>query len=243
MVEITASKILTQAASIVAGARNATHGDKERSFIAIAALWNAYFDNKRTVAGCSGSANSGSTGPGSITARDVAQCMVLLKVARSIQGEPVQDHFLDAAGYAAIAGELADKESKSSPTILPLSPLSIHDTIAETNDQDDEDGADSACADCGGSGDDTDCRHHRPSPEVAAHTTSVLERLRRQQIAEWDAKDAAKDAKNATGVDGRNRDDGDSLNGFRMRCGCFAITDEERRTGVCAKHGQRAEGK
>lgn len=89
-----AASILRDAAVIVEGARNATHGDKERSFSVIADLWNAYLDGRREEGGI-------------ITGFDVAQMMVLLKIARSIQGEPVRDHFLDAAGYAAIAGELS----------------------------------------------------------------------------------------------------------------------------------------
>ena len=88
-----AGALLAEAAEIVGGARNATHGDKERSFVAIAGLWNAYLDGRKA--------------PGPISPRDVAACMVLLKLARSVQGTPDRDHFLDAAGYAAIAGELA----------------------------------------------------------------------------------------------------------------------------------------
>ncbi len=91
-----ASEILTGVAAIVGGARNTTHGEKERSFSVIAGLWNAYLTGKRI--------------PSQITARDVAQMMVLLKIARSIQGEPHPDHFMDEAGYSAIAGEIADTE-------------------------------------------------------------------------------------------------------------------------------------
>jgi hypothetical protein len=91
-----AHSVLAEAAGIVQGARNATHGDKERSFQAIADLWNAYMTNRKTG--------------GVITPRDVAAFMVLLKLGRSIQGTAVRDHFVDAAGYAAIAGELADSE-------------------------------------------------------------------------------------------------------------------------------------
>lgn len=87
-----AGSILLEAATIVGGDRNTTHGDKERSFVVIASMWNAYLDGRKT--------------PGPITARDVAACMVLLKLARSVQGTAVRDHFVDAAGYAAIMGEL-----------------------------------------------------------------------------------------------------------------------------------------
>lgn len=95
--------ILTRAAKIVGGARNVTHGTKERSFQVIADLWNAYLQGRQTV---------------QISPRDVAQLMVLMKVGRSLAGDPIEDHFLDAAGYAAIAGELAAKEMGTWDTVL-----------------------------------------------------------------------------------------------------------------------------
>lgn len=90
-----ASSMLQEAASIVAGARNTTHGDKERSFAAIASLWNAYLYEVR----------KDHSAP--ISGHDVAVLMVLMKFARSQQGQAVRDHYVDAAGYAAIAGEIA----------------------------------------------------------------------------------------------------------------------------------------
>lgn len=87
-----ASGILREAADIVEGARGTTHGDKERSFEAIAGLWTAYLAARRDG--------------GAITALDVAWMMNLLKIARSVQGTFIRDHATDAAGYAAIAGEL-----------------------------------------------------------------------------------------------------------------------------------------
>jgi hypothetical protein len=90
-----AGDILREAAAIVDGPRNLTHGNKERSFALIADLWTDYL---------------GSRGLGAqeaISAADVALMMVLLKLARSLSGTPVRDHFADMAGYAAIAGELA----------------------------------------------------------------------------------------------------------------------------------------
>lgn len=90
-----AGDMLREAADIVQGARNTTHGDKERSFQAIASLWNAYLKQRPA-------------GPeGVITAHDVAWMMVLMKMARSHHGTANRDHFVDAAGYAAIAGEIA----------------------------------------------------------------------------------------------------------------------------------------
>lgn len=87
-----AASILEEAAGIVVGSRSATHGDKERSFQVIANLWEAYITGRKI--------------DGPITPFDVAQMMVLLKIARSIQGTMVRDHAVDACGYAAIAGEL-----------------------------------------------------------------------------------------------------------------------------------------
>ncbi|WP_338928371.1 DUF6378 domain-containing protein [Roseomonas mucosa] len=93
-----ASKILTDAAAIVGGSRQQSHGQKERSFAVVAALWEGYLTGRK----------AGRQAP--ISPRDTAMMMVLLKVARSCQGDPVTDHFLDMAGYSAIAGELAAME-------------------------------------------------------------------------------------------------------------------------------------
>lgn len=85
--------ILTEAATIVAGPRNDTHGDKERSFVAIAAMWTAYIAARRDPSG-------------PIRPADVAQMMVLLKQQRAEWGTPTMDHYVDSCGYSAIAGEL-----------------------------------------------------------------------------------------------------------------------------------------
>jgi hypothetical protein len=88
-----AGSILREAADIVDGQRNKTHGARERSFQAIADFWNVYLEHspRRPV----------------LSSIDVAQMMVLLKIARSLTGEPIADHFVDAAGYSGVAGELA----------------------------------------------------------------------------------------------------------------------------------------
>jgi hypothetical protein len=90
-----AAGLLREAADIVEGARNATHGEKERSFAAIASLWNAYLDLRR------GGPRHG------VSPHDVAVLMALMKIGRSEQGQAIRDHYVDAAGYHAIAGELA----------------------------------------------------------------------------------------------------------------------------------------
>ena len=68
--------------------RAATHGEAENTFGLIATYWSAHLDCE-------------------VTAGDVAQLMVLLKVARMKANPGHADNYTDAAGYAAIAGELA----------------------------------------------------------------------------------------------------------------------------------------
>lgn len=89
-----AGRILDTAREATTKDRSVTHGAKERSFVQIAGAWNWYL-----------AARKDPSAP--ITATDTANMMVLLKIARSVQGVPVMDHYVDMAGYAAVAGELA----------------------------------------------------------------------------------------------------------------------------------------
>lgn len=81
-------KVLDEAKKIVTGSR---HGAPEDTFGAIALLWSAYLDRL-------------------IFPHDVAIMMLLLKVGRASNGalEPCLDNYIDMAGYAACAAELAD---------------------------------------------------------------------------------------------------------------------------------------
>lgn len=83
-----AADTLRTAADIVGGERGDTHGSMQDNMGKIAALWNGYL----------GSTN--------IDAKDVAIMMVMLKAARIRTGISIEDHFVDMAGYAAIAGEV-----------------------------------------------------------------------------------------------------------------------------------------
>ena len=69
--------------------RAATHGDAENTFGLIAAYWSAHLDCE-------------------VTAGDVAIMMTLFKTARMKANPGHADNYVDAVGYAAIAGELAD---------------------------------------------------------------------------------------------------------------------------------------
>lgn len=91
-----AGAVLREAASIVDGARNQTHGHKERSFIAIAAMWDAHLASRPAGR------------EGAITASDVAAMMQALKIKRSEWGEHVPDHGIDNCGYGALWAELRE---------------------------------------------------------------------------------------------------------------------------------------
>lgn len=94
--KITREYILREAARIVCHGRNTQYGEPEDSFRVIAELWNTYVREE-----C--------VSPGAIvciSAEDVGMMMVLFKVARTIGGTKA-DTYIDIAGYAACAGEIA----------------------------------------------------------------------------------------------------------------------------------------
>lgn len=93
----TASEFLTEAAEIVRGDRNVTHGEKAESFAAIAALQSAYLRSR---------VNPGAN----LRPSDVAAMMILTKLCRAEWGVFLHDHAVDAAGYAGIWGELKRRE-------------------------------------------------------------------------------------------------------------------------------------
>lgn len=94
-----AHEIATEAARLVSGDRQRTHGDKAANFANIARLWTAYLTN-RAEANPNNDLND-------LSPLDVAHMMVLLKVARTQLGAVNPDDWTDMAGYAACAGEVA----------------------------------------------------------------------------------------------------------------------------------------
>lgn len=96
---VTAESIALKAASLVGGDRQKTHGDKVRNHENIATLWNAYLAIRRDPAA-------------PLSALDAAHFMVLLKIARTQLGGHNGDDWADMTGYAAVAGEIADRERK-----------------------------------------------------------------------------------------------------------------------------------
>ena len=86
------------AGSLVQGDRRETHGDFAENFESIAGLWCAYLTARKYAY----------DDPFiTITAQDVAQMMVLLKIARTMNGKLNPDDYVDAIGYAMIAAGLA----------------------------------------------------------------------------------------------------------------------------------------
>ena len=86
--------VLDKAKNLLSEAREKTHGDKVSNHENIARLWSSYFQNKYKIAIL-------------VLPEDVANLMTLLKIARTQAGKFNLDDYIDAAGYAAIAGEIA----------------------------------------------------------------------------------------------------------------------------------------
>lgn len=84
-------QVLKQAHEIITGDRHDSYGPAENSFQRISMLWEAYLGMP-------------------ITDLDVAWMMVLLKIARSQHNRHHIDNYIDVAGYAALASELAKEE-------------------------------------------------------------------------------------------------------------------------------------
>ena len=89
------AEILEQARKCVCGEREREYGRPENNFALIGKLWEAYTGMR-------------------YSAKDVAMMLALLKVARIKTGVK-GDSFVDLAGYAACAGEIATETPKVPP--------------------------------------------------------------------------------------------------------------------------------
>lgn len=85
-----AREILEQA-MLTLDERGKTHGDVRELFATVANLWTEYINHDFSV-------------------QEVAAMMVLLKIARTRHGGDNPDDWLDAVGYSALGGELAEEE-------------------------------------------------------------------------------------------------------------------------------------
>ena len=100
---MTRKEILDQAEICVNGKREQDYGSPEDNFTAIADFWNRYI--------IAAHANTVIMEHSKIlNAKDVAMMMALLKIARIASGTGTDDCYVDLAGYAACAGEVASKK-------------------------------------------------------------------------------------------------------------------------------------
>ena len=107
------AEILDAAKKCVCGQREHDYGNPEDNFKRIADLWNAYMGDGMKF-----------------TPKDVAVMMALLKVARIKTGTGTDDCFVDLAGYAACAGEIAARE-KEELIITPEFKKAVVDSITK----------------------------------------------------------------------------------------------------------------
>jgi len=98
------TKILEQTKKLVSKDREDKHGNKVENHENIARLWSGYIQNKTKLLI-------------NLLPEDVANMMALLKIARTQAGQHNIDDYVDACGYSAIAGEIANKRTELSTTL------------------------------------------------------------------------------------------------------------------------------
>ena len=99
------TEVLDKAKSLLSESREETHGNKIENHENIARLWSSYFQNKYKISIL-------------VLPEDVANLMNLLKIARTQAGKHNLDDYIDACGYSAIAGEIAEaRQSLKSSTL------------------------------------------------------------------------------------------------------------------------------
>lgn len=91
--------------SVMQEAQKLIHGDRERdyappakSFFAIANYWTTYLESRGFIA---------NNQPG-LTSTDVANMMILLKIARTMGGTYKRDTYVDICGYAGCAERIEE---------------------------------------------------------------------------------------------------------------------------------------
>ena len=98
---MTRAEILEAARVCVCGEREQDYGTPENNFETIGLFWSVYLNAAHPEYTKALPING-------IMAKDVAAMMGLLKVARIATGNK-EDSFIDLAGYAACAGEIAER--------------------------------------------------------------------------------------------------------------------------------------
>ena len=93
MVKLTRAEVLNTAKEYVTKDRASDHGDMEDNFKTIAIYWSVHLGAE-------------------VLPHDVGIMMLLLKAARVKSNPKHADNYIDAAGYAACAGELATEDKE-----------------------------------------------------------------------------------------------------------------------------------
>lgn len=115
-----AVKLMSDAARHVGKDRGPQHGSTEPSFRMIAELWSTHINHATARA-----TDIQPMPEVHLTAWDVSQMMVMLKLARSLYGDrALAEHYSDAIGYASLAGMLASPD-KGVPDALPIDPEAV----------------------------------------------------------------------------------------------------------------------
>lgn len=108
-------KLALKAADIITGDRQTDYGPPEVNFQRIANLWNDHMETRM------------------FTPRKVAELMLLLKIARTVNS-PTEDSYVDLIGYAALAGEMAETEKRSGTGPVPYVELATKRDLDELKD-------------------------------------------------------------------------------------------------------------
>ena len=103
-----ATETLNTAADLIGGDRERDYGAVESNHDNIGRLWTAYWGNELARQGFRLVDEDGEEDVLEFDASDVLRMMSLLKIGRMQQGAHKDDNYTDAAGYIALAGEVAD---------------------------------------------------------------------------------------------------------------------------------------
>lgn len=98
------TECLETAKNIVNGDRQENYGNPENNFKNISELWTTYFNMAKNTEDWY-----------DITPTDVANMMILMKMARLMNKPDHEDSWVDIAGYASNGCEIATNRKKLSP--------------------------------------------------------------------------------------------------------------------------------
>lgn len=88
--------VLSEAEGLINGQRESDYGPPKKNLTDIGHLWAAYLYAKYGL-------------KDGLTAGDVCQMMVLLKMARGFNGPPTRDTIVDQAGYTGLLERIQEK--------------------------------------------------------------------------------------------------------------------------------------